>query len=59
MLFQPLLQGTTHKDEAILEQEMVVPKGLSVENAICALYVTYLENSVCKHLNNGHYFWKL
>lgn len=41
-----LLQGTTHNHEAILEQEMVVPKGLSMENAICVLYVTYIWNTV-------------
>ena len=46
MLFQPLLQGTMHKHEAILEQEMVVPKGLSIENAICAFYVTYIWKTV-------------
>lgn len=54
-----LLQGTIHNREGILEQEMGVPKGLSMETAISVLYVTYLEHSVCKCLNNGHYFWKL
>lgn len=53
-LSQPLLQDITRKHEAILEQKMVVPKGLSMENAVlCIICNLYLENSVCKCLNNG------
>jgi len=46
MLSQPLLQGTMRQHEAILEQEMVVPEGLSMENAICALYVAHIRKTV-------------
>lgn len=34
MLSLLLLQGTTHNHEGILEQEMVVPEGLSMEHDI-------------------------
>lgn len=35
-----------HNHEGILEEELVVPKGLCMENAIDVLYVTYIWNTV-------------
>lgn len=39
MFSQPFLPGTMNKHEVILEQETVLPEGLSMENAISVLYV--------------------